>query len=266
MSGRVLFLDQFSQPGGAQRCLLNLLPAFEQAGFVTHLAVPGDGPLVEGARSEGAIVHRIPSGDYSSGQKNWADAAQFACDLPRQASCIASLVRRHGIDLIYVNGPRVLLAGALAADGLPVVFHAHSVISQPSALRLTRWAMRHAKAHVIAACEFVLHRLEPPHPGRSGVIYNGIPPLECVRRRRKEGVPWRIGVIGRIAPEKGQLEFVRAARPVLQHHPCEFVVCGDAMFSTRNMREAFARRRTVCRSSSPGGATTWRKFCRRSIW
>lgn len=232
MSGSILFVDQFSQLGGAQRCLLHLLPAFAQAGFVRHLAVPGDGPLVEGARRLGTFVHRIPSGSYSSGQKNWADTAQLACDLPRQAACIGSVVRRHNIDLIYVNGPRVLLAGALAADGLPLIFHAHSVVSQQSALRLVRWALRYAKTHVIAACEFVLDRLAPPHRGRSQVIYNGIPPVECAKRNRKEGSPWRIGIIGRIAPEKGHLEFVRAARSVLQQERCEFVVCGSAMFST----------------------------------
>lgn len=231
MSGRILFVDQFSQLGGAQRCLLNLLPAFSEANFVTHLAVPGNGSLVDRAASHGAVVHRIPSGEYSSGSKNWADAAQFACDSPRQASRIASLVRRHGIDFIYVNGPRVLPAAALAAAGRPVIFHAHSIVAQESALRLTRWAVRHSQARVIAACDFVLARLNQPGIACRRVIYNGIAPLEYIRRSRKDIEPWRIGVIGRIAPEKGQLEFVQAARQVSQHRRCQFVICGEAMFS-----------------------------------
>lgn len=231
MNRSLLFLDQFNQLGGAQRCLLDLLPAFLEAGYETHVAVPGDGPLAKGARSGGAVVHGIPCGAYTSGQKSWMDAARFAIDLPRQGLRIASLVSKHGIDLIYVNGPRLLPAAALGARGRPVVFHAHSVVAQDAAARLTRWALRSTNASVIAACRFVLEPLaEAVDAGRARVIYNGVAPVGCVRQRRDRD-PWRVGVIGRIAPEKGQLEFIRAAWRVLRQERCEFVVCGDALFS-----------------------------------
>ena len=60
--------------------------------------------------------------------------------------------------------------------------------------------------------------------------------MKCVRRRRRDNDPWRVGVIGRIAPEKGQLEFIQAARVILSQRVLpqqrfEFVVCGDALFS-----------------------------------
>lgn len=233
MSGRVLVLDQYDQLGGAQRCLLNLLPGFAEAGLTTHLAIPGEGPLAAGARLHRATVHAIPCGPYHWGQKRWTDAARFTCDLPRQASRIRSLVREHDIGLLYVNGPRLLPAAAIAASGPPVIFHAHSIVQQVSAARLLRWSLRSANAHVIAACRFVLDRLSPRSTGgRTHVIYNGIAPQPCAHRRRRNGDPWRIGVVGRIAPEKGQLEFVRAARLLVPHECCEFVVCGAALFSS----------------------------------
>jgi glycosyltransferase involved in cell wall biosynthesis len=233
MNRRVLVLDQYNQLGGAQRCLLNLLPAFADAGLTTHLAVPGEGALTDGARSHGVTIHGIPCGPYRSRQKSWMDAGRFVCDVPRQASRIRSIVRKHGIDLIYVNGPRLLPAVAIAADGRPVIFHAHSIVEQVAAARWMRWAIRHANARVIAACRFVLDRLAPASPAeQSRVIYNGVAPVRCARRRHSD--PWRIAVIGRIAPEKGQLEFVRAARLLLERQPCEFVVCGDARFSSEN--------------------------------
>jgi glycosyltransferase involved in cell wall biosynthesis len=242
MSGRVLVLDQYDQLGGAQRCLLHLLPAFAEAGLIAHLAIPGTGPLAAAARLHGATVHLIPCGPYRSGEKRWTDAVRFACDLPRQVLQIQSLVRRLGIGLIYVNGPRLLPAAAVAAGGRPVLYHAHSIVGQLSAARLLRWAMQRTGAHVIAACRFVLDRLAPlPPETRARVIYNGIPPGASTRRKRRQGDPWRIGVIGRIAPEKGQLEFVRAARLLLPQQRCEFVVCGAAMFSSshygRRVRE-----------------------------
>lgn len=242
MTRRLLFLDQFNQLGGAQRCLLDLLPAFVDAGYDAHLAVPGGGPLSDCARRCGVAVHRIPCGAYTSGQKSWFDAARFAFDLPRQASRIASLVSKHRIDLIYVNGPRLLPATAMAAGGRPVVFHAHSIVAQPGAARFTRWALQSTKASVIAGCHFALQPLASAlGAGRSQVIYNGVAPVECIRRRRGETDPWRVGVIGRIAPEKGQLEFIQAARLILPQRSCKFVVCGDALFSSpeysRRVRE-----------------------------
>jgi glycosyltransferase involved in cell wall biosynthesis len=256
----LLILDQFNQLGGAQRCLLDLLPAFVQAGYVTHLAVPGDGALSDGACRRGALVHRIPCGPYTSGEKSLSDAARFAGDLPRQALRVASLVSKHGIDLIYVNGPRLLPAAAIAARGLPVVFHAHSIVTHQAAVRLTRWALRSINAHMIAACRFVLAPLAAVlRPGRSRVIHNGIAPIQCARRRRGANEPWRVGVIGRIAPEKGQLEFIQAARLVgsqmaLQRQRCEFVVCGDALFSSPE----YGRRVRAEAEGLPIDFTGWR--------
>jgi glycosyltransferase involved in cell wall biosynthesis len=260
MSRSLLILDQFNQLGGAQRCLLDLLPAFLEAGYKTHLAVPDDGPLADGARSRGAVVHRIPCGAYKSGQKSWIDAARFGVDLPRQASRVASLTSKHAIDLIYVNGPRLLPAAVIGARGRPVLFHAHSIVTQEAAARLTRWALRSANATVIAACRFVLEPLAAVvDAGRSRVIYNGVAPAECARRTRSVNDPWRVGVIGRIAPEKGQLEFVQAARLILpqlvrSQKRCEFVVCGDALFSSPH----YSRRVRAEAEGLPIEFTGWR--------
>jgi glycosyltransferase involved in cell wall biosynthesis len=257
MTGRLLFLDQFNQLGGAQRCLLDLLPVFLDAGYVTHVAVPGDGPLADGARTRGAVVHPIPCGACASGRKGWIDAARFGVDLPRQASRIGSLVSKQGIDLIYVNGPRLLPAAAIVARGRPVVFHAHSIVTQAAAARFMRRALRSADASVIACCRFVLEPLATAvGAGRSHVIYNGIAPAECVRRGRSASDPWRVGVIGRIAPEKGQLEFVQAARLVLRQRRwrCEFVVCGDTLFSNPE----YSRRVRAEADGLPIEFTGWR--------
>jgi glycosyltransferase involved in cell wall biosynthesis len=259
MSRSLLILDQFNQLGGAQRCVLDLLPAFLEAGYRTHLAVPGCGPLADGASSLGAVIHRIPCCVYKSGRKSWIDAARFGVDLPRQAWGVASVASKHKIDLIYVNGPRLLPAAAIGARGRPVLFHAHSVVTQPTAARLTRWALRSANAGVIAACRFVLEPLiGVVEPERSRVIYNGVEPVQCVRRRRGVNDPWRVGVIGRIAPEKGQLEFVQAARLVLRQRRCEFVVCGDALFSDPH----YGRRVRVEAEGLPIEFTGWRNDIR----
>ena len=43
---KVLYIDQFSEIGGGQKCMLDLLPAFQSRGWQVHAALPGNGPLI----------------------------------------------------------------------------------------------------------------------------------------------------------------------------------------------------------------------------
>jgi glycosyltransferase involved in cell wall biosynthesis len=64
------------------------------------------------------------------------------------------------------------------------------------------------------------------------VIYNGVAgPRDLLRR--PAGSPPRVGCVGRIAPEKGQLEFVATAAMVNRTLPeCRFVVHGASLFGS----------------------------------
>ena len=90
----ILFLDQFSDLGGAQRCLLDLLPAVRERGWRAHVAAPGDGELRGRAVALGAEFHPIRCGPYESGNKSMGDFARFAAELPRLAREIARLAVR----------------------------------------------------------------------------------------------------------------------------------------------------------------------------
>src|SRR5580658_10813617 len=100
----ILCLDQFGELGGAQRCLLDEIPAMTGRGWTVHLAAPG-GQLAGRAATLGATVDPIRCGPYSSGKKTLADMARFAVEAPRLAREIRGLLRRYHADLIYVNGP-----------------------------------------------------------------------------------------------------------------------------------------------------------------
>ena len=73
----ILFLDQFGEVGGAQRVLLDLLPAVQRLGWRARVALPA-GPLVEQLRVREIGVSEIPSGPYRSGRKGIADLVRFA--------------------------------------------------------------------------------------------------------------------------------------------------------------------------------------------
>jgi len=232
----ILCLDQFGQLGGAQRCLLDLIPAMAGRGWSVHVAAPGSGQLAERAADLGAAVYPIRCGPYSSGSKTLTDMARFAAEAPRLAREIRGLVSRHDADLIYVNGPRLLPAAALAVANAArqrprVLFHSHSLLSG-LARRVAGRSLAMLCATMVASCRFVAAPLLP-YSGVRGirVVYNG------VRRISVPGRPpaadgFRIGVIGRISPEKGQSDFLRAAR--ILHDvggQCRFVVCGAPLFS-----------------------------------
>ena len=230
---KLLLLDQYSESGGAQQCLLELLPAMLECGWECTVGLPGEGPLVERVRELGIPVEGIECGPYESGRKSLADLARFAAGTPQLARCIGRLARPA--DLVYVNGPRLLPAVAWAELGRPVVFHAHSFLPPGAVRKLTGHSLRNARASVIASCEFVGAPWRP-YVGneRVWVIYNG------VKESPKSHLPGppRVGCIGRIAPEKGQREFVAAAAAIHRALPdCRFAIYGAPMFASEGYAE-----------------------------
>jgi glycosyltransferase involved in cell wall biosynthesis len=112
------------------------------------------------------------------------------------------------------------------------VFHCHNRLLQPSAIALTGQALELASAHVIACCQNAAEPLrEYVAPNRLHILYNGVADMAAGGLRFPDRIR-KIGVVGRIEVEKGQLEFVRAARLVFEKAPeCYFTVIGSPMFS-----------------------------------
>jgi len=148
---KILFLDQFSEMGGGQRVLLDVVDAVANRGWTAHVFVPGDGPLVDQLRARNVPLGHMPCGPYRSGGKSPADFLRFGLDVRRQAREIDSRLRQERFDLVYVNGPRLLSAAARAVRGrAPVWFHAHSRIQQSYAVRAAGYCIRKVDATVVA--------------------------------------------------------------------------------------------------------------------
>ena len=172
----ILFLDQFSDLGGAQQCLLDLVPAAQGRGWGAHIAAPGAGALRDRALAIGASYRQIRSGPYESGGKSIGDMFHFAAETPVLAREIARLASECDARLIYVNGPRLLPAAALAAGHTPLVFHCHNYLGQRYASALAGISAAWSRATVIGCCRFVLQPLIPYLPrGQVHVAYNGVP-------------------------------------------------------------------------------------------
>jgi glycosyltransferase involved in cell wall biosynthesis len=225
---KILFLEQFSEPGGGQRCMLDLLPEVRARGWKALVAAPGDGPLFDLAQREGAETARIELGPYTSGSKSTGDVLRYARETLRLSRWIAA----QTADVIYVSGPRPLVAAARGSRERAVVFHAQSLLVKNYTARLARWAIRHARATVVADSRYIARPIEAAAASKLHVVYNGVPEIPFVEHKFGSDGRWRIGVIGRIAREKGQLDFLHAAERVLATLPeARFVICGAPLFS-----------------------------------
>jgi glycosyltransferase involved in cell wall biosynthesis len=202
----VLMVDQYGQTGGAQKCLLDLIADWPRDGNLV-VAAPEDGTLLRSVRDSGFLAEAIPSGPYASSRRRAFDALWFCGDAVRQRAILRGLIGRYRSDVVYVNGPRVLLGAALAAQGrCPVVFHAHNNLQRRSDLAMVKFALGRCSSTVIACCE---------HAGRglhASIVRNGVPDAGYRLRRYPPEGAWRLGIIGRISPEKGHLLLIDAVQ------------------------------------------------------
>ncbi|HLH35299.1 MAG TPA: glycosyltransferase family 4 protein [Alloacidobacterium sp.] len=228
----ILCVDQFSDLGGGQRSLLDLLPAFLARGWQPCLAVPSEGPLCDRVQRLGCSTNLLRCHQYRNGYKPASQILIYFTDFARLSQQVSELLRVHRIHLVYVNGARLLPPAAWAARraGVPLVFHCHSRLLQRSALVAAGNALRLAHGEMIACCSYVAEPFKA-YATSYRVIYNGVA-LGPYYRSKIASSPRQIGVIGRIEEEKGQLEFVRAAKIVLQHFPdSRFSIVGAPLFS-----------------------------------
>ena len=232
---RVLLVDQFGEIGGGQRCLLEEATGFRERGWDVLAAVPG-GPFAKSLESCGVEVHELPCGPFTSGTKSLGDSLRFGWQLPVQAAIIARIASRGRVDVIYVNGPRVLVAATLARGGRPVLYHAHWMPPQAGAAKLARWALRWSRASAVAPSRLAAEWLrEAVDPDRIITVYNGVRGSKRGLQPKALSTTLNVAVLGRISAEKGQLEFVRAARIVSSRiQGVRFTICGAPMFAERS--------------------------------
>src|ERR1051325_9570597 len=214
----ILIADQFSEPGGAQQVLIDLLPACQDSGWTCELAVPGPGPLRTRAEELGIRCHEITCGPFGCGSKSVSDMVRFVTQFSKLRDQFRRLVDAFCPDVLYINGPRLVPAVcSLGHDAPPILFHLHSYLRSRSIAALTGRSLRRADASIVANCRYVLEPLRRYLVNSSiEVIYNGV--RGCVPGEPDQRIS-RIGMVGRISPDKGQEVFIRAARLVHSHLP-----------------------------------------------
>lgn len=233
--------------GGMKNHLVSLIKHASRELFEPMAACP-PGEMADELSALGIKVHRVPlTGELS-----------LVNDL-KAVLAIRKLLVRNGINIMHAHSSKAGLVGRLAARmaGTPAVFFtAHNSIFYESwpewkknlfatAERLLANNTRHIIA-VSGALRNELLEREKIHRQKVVTIYNGIDPAPFnVRQDREEtlrslGIAGGrvVGVVARLAPQKGVLYFIRAAARLSELQGVSFIVAGDGPLRVELEEEA----------------------------
>jgi glycosyltransferase involved in cell wall biosynthesis len=217
MKPSILFVDQFSDLGGSQRSLLDLLPALGD--FNLEFALPGPGAFTAAVQRRGLSWQQLDVGEYRRGRKSIADMARFALRQPGIAARLTAMAA--GKSLIYANGPRVFPVAAVAArrSGIPLLWHLQLEIESWRDCQILEIAAAWGHPRVIACSQACLERFSEKSAvrRRGAVVYNGVEEVR-LRNSHPNASPV-IGMIGRIHPDKGVMDLLGAVPEVVCAFP-----------------------------------------------
>lgn len=247
---RVLYLDHTAKLSGGELALVRLLGALDPARVKPVVVLAEDGPLRELLSRESVEVHVIPLSATlknvrkdSLGVAGLLGQAKSLRDMLGYARRISHFARERGIDLIYTNSLKSDLYGSLAGRlaRTPVIWHVHDRIERdylPGAtVSLIRLLARYLPAYVVANSAATLQTLRLGSARAACVVSPGLSAIDLERGRgpcAANEIP-RIGIVGRVAPWKGQDLFLRAAARLLDSGiEARFLVIGAPMFGSED--------------------------------
>jgi len=240
---RVVYLDHVARLSGGELALMRLLTHFENVN--PHMILAEDGPLAARLQQAGVSVEVLPIAP--SARDTRREAVRLDTRSPAAAlhtldyiARLALRLRRLRPDLVHTNSLKAGVYGSLAAKaaGVPVVWHVRDRIADDylprPAIRLVRTLIRHLADGVIANSTATLQTLSPADRGRlSWVIPASVQAPAAVESRvrpARGSSATTFGMLGRIAPWKGQDLFLRAFAAAFPEGEERAVVVGAAMF------------------------------------
>lgn len=251
---RVALFDHTARMGGAEFSLLRIVERLDPASVDATVVLGEEGPLADRLRAIGVAVVVCPLDPrLSERRKESLDGRGLAglgalLLFGRAVLRLRRVFRELDVEVVHTNSLKAHLLGGVAGRlaGARVLWHVRDHLAEPylpaAAVRAVRLAARVVPHGVVAVSASAAR--EVPR-GDVTVFHQGValPTLEPAAHRK--GSPLRVGLVGRIAPWKGQDVFLAAAARVVRTHPqTEFVLAGSALFGEeefeRRLREAAA--------------------------
>jgi glycosyltransferase involved in cell wall biosynthesis len=243
---KVVYLDHVARLSGGEIALLRLLPHLDRVN--PHVVLAEDGPLVQQLHLEGISTELLLLTDSVLHlRKNEVDRRGLS---PRVTGATAAYVVRLAVrlrqlrpDLVHANSLKAGVYGSLAARlaGIPMIWHVRDRIEEDylprTAVILVRRMTRYLATAVVANSKSTMQTLAAP--SKPVVIYSVLPEVmsHVAMRPRTNGRPLTFGIVGRLAPWKGQDLFLRAFAQAFPTGDEQATVVGAALFG----EDEFAR-------------------------
>ena len=243
-------MDHVARLSGGEIALLRLLPELSKHVDVTVL-LGEQGPLVDRLQATGVDVEVIPLVESVRDlRRDRVRPGRFSPQVPVRALRYALRLRRRvrelDADIVHTNSLKAALYGGVAGRLAPafVVWHIRDRISDDylprSAVRLVRTASLFIPHALVANSRETLRTV--PRRRRSRVIYNAIVPDTAgasipEERTRSESTAPIVGMVGRLAPWKGQDVFLDAFARAFRGTDVRGRLIGSFMFG----EDAFAQ-------------------------
>jgi glycosyltransferase involved in cell wall biosynthesis len=246
---RIVFVGHVAQLSGGEIALMRLIEALVDVD--AHVILAEDGPLVQGLREAGVSVEVLAMRDRTRNLRKdrvrpggvpitaLFDTATYVLRLSRRLRAIRP-------DLVHTNTLKAGIYGSIAARlaRVPVVWHVRDRIA-PDYLRrpavlLVRALIATVPGGVIANSEATRATLWRTR-GDTSVVYSLVrDPVSRLphRGRGPRGDRFCFGIVGRLAPWKGQDVFLKAFARAFGAGQEVAAIIGSAMFGDAEMRYA----------------------------
>jgi len=245
---RVVILDHVARLSGGEIALLRLLGHLE--GVEPHVILGEDGPLAARLQQAGISVEVLPLDPAARDlRRNAARAGGVpfgtALQTLRYTLRLARRLRRISPDLVHTNSLKAGVYGAAAARlaGVPVVWHLRDRIAEDylprSATLVLRRLVPRLAAGVVANSQATLDTLGPRMAARSWVIADSVELSPLSPGAAAPGTVF--GMLGRVAPWKGQDLFLRAFAAAFADGEERAVIIGTAMFGEEDYERSLPR-------------------------
>ncbi len=236
---KVVYLNHVARLSGGEIALLRLLPHLDRV--EPHVLLAEDGPLVARLHLDGISTEVLALGDSVRHLRKGAVHRRGLS--PGVAGVTATYVLRLAArlrqlrpDLVHANSLKAGVYGSLAARlaGVPIIWHVRDRIEDDylprEAVLLVRRMSRYVATAVVANSQSTMETLAAP--SKTGAIYSVLPEVlgDVPLRHRASGGPLTFGIVGRLAPWKGQDLFLRAFAHAFPRGDQRATIVGAALF------------------------------------
>jgi glycosyltransferase involved in cell wall biosynthesis len=264
---RVVYLDHTAKLSGGEIALLRLLPHLE--GVDAHVILAEDGPLRPRLEAAGVSVEVLlmPAGSRELRKdrvRPGLDTVRPVLATLRYSWQLARRLRALEPDLVHTNSLKAGVYGCIAGRlaRVPVVWHVRDRIAADylpePAVRGLRLMLRHLPAAVIVNSRATMATVGASDPF---VVHSVVPEViqvAAARERPTGDDVFCVGIVGRLAPWKGQDLFLRAFAAAFPGGDERAVIVGAAMFGEDDYAHGLTE---LARSLGIADRVEFRGFC-----